>query len=301
MKRIIITGASGLVATELTIRLLAETDARLFLLSTNPEKVKERYINNLGRVSCFTLESFTQFVEDNKGSCHFDACIHTAFSRSSNGNQIAASLDYQQQLLRILKKTDLKVFTNISSQSVYGKLSEPLWTETTPVDPDYLYAMGKYSSEIITKLMLEDTNIKWTNIRLASVAQNANFIKTFIRNTIEGSPIYLTAPYQTCSFIDIRDVASALFAFISNIDNVSEHVYNLGVNMELSISDIAKIIINVGCVSFDLKKTELIIKDDTIHARVAMDSSLFEKTFHWRYQYDMSDMIKSVFCLLLSK
>ena len=113
MKRIIITGASGLVATELTIRLLEETDACLFLLSTNPDKIKERYINNQGRVSCFTLDSFAKFVEENKGIYHFDVCIHTAFSRSSSGNQIAASLDYQQQLMRILKQTDLKVFANI--------------------------------------------------------------------------------------------------------------------------------------------------------------------------------------------
>ena len=52
------------------------------------------------------------------------------------------------------------VFANISSQSVYGKMSEPLWAESTPVEPDYLYAMGKYSSEIITKLMLKESKDK---------------------------------------------------------------------------------------------------------------------------------------------
>ena len=41
MQHIIITGASGLVATELTIRLLQETDAHLYLISTHVEKIKE--------------------------------------------------------------------------------------------------------------------------------------------------------------------------------------------------------------------------------------------------------------------
>ncbi|MEE1253130.1 MAG: SDR family oxidoreductase, partial [Bacteroidales bacterium] len=247
MKRIIITGASGLVATELTIRLLEETDACLFLLSTNSDKVKERYINNQDRVSCFTLRSFAQFIEDNKEICHFDVCIHTAFSRSSSGNQIVASLDYQQQLLRILKQTDLKIFANISSQSVYGKLFEPLWSETTPVDPDYLYAMGKYSSEIITKLMLEETNIKWTNIRLCSVCENARFVRIFVQNVIEGKTIHLTAPNQQCSFISIQDVADALTRFIALADSVNlDEVYNLGANLVNTISDIALRVKNIG-------------------------------------------------------
>ena len=73
-------------------------------------------------------------------------------------------------------------------------MSEPLWTESTPVEPDYLYAMGKYSSEIITKLMLEETDIKWTNIRLCSVCENARFVRIFVQNAIEGKPIHLTAP-----------------------------------------------------------------------------------------------------------
>lgn len=298
MKRIIITGASGLVATELTIHLLEETDACLFLLSTNPDKVKERY-NNQGRVSCFTLDSFAQFVEDNKGICHFDICIHTAFSRSGSGNQIAASLDYQQQLLRILKQTDLKVFANISSQSVYGKLSEPLWPETAPVDPDYLYAMGKYSSEIITKLMLEETGIKWTNIRLCSVCENARFVRIFIQNAIEGKPIHLTAPHQECSFIEIQDVADALIQFIALADSLDlKEVYNLGANLVNTIKDIAVKVQHTGETKYALPHITITESESDNHAKVGMDSQLFMKTFNWNPKRDMNDMIIEMFEML---
>lgn len=299
MKRIIITGASGLVATELTIRLLAETDACLFLLSTNPEKIKERYIDNRGRVSCFTLESFAQFVKDNRGICHFDICIHTAFSRSSNGNQIAASLDYQQQLLRILKQTNLKVFANISSQSIYGKLSEPLWTETAPVDPDYLYAMGKFSSEIITRLMLEDTDIKWTNIRLCSVCENARFVRIFVQNVIDGKAIHLTTPNQECSFIDVQDVADGLVKFIASADNVNlMEVYNLGANLVNTIGDIALRVKNIGELKYRFPSVIITESESDNHTRIGMDASLFMQTFNWSPQRDMDDMIIRMFEML---
>ena len=301
MKRIIITGASGLVATELTVRLLSETDACLFLLSTNPDKIKHRYINNQERLSYFTIESFAQFVEDNKGCCHFDVCIHTAFSRSSNGNQIAASLDYQQQLLRILKQTDLKIFVNISSQSVYGKLSEPLWTETVPVDPDYLYAMGKYSSEIITRLMLENTGIKWTNIRLCSVCENARFVRIFIRNAIEGKPIHLTAPNQGCSFIDVQDVADALTHFVSLADRIDlEKVYNLGANLVNTIGDIALRVKNIGETKYSLPPIIVTESDSDNHATVGMDSHMFMQAFNWNPKRNMNDMIDEMFGAIMT-
>ena len=281
---------------------MEETDACLFLLSTNPDKVKERYINNQGRVSCFSLDSFAQFVEGNKGICHFDVCIHTAFSRSSSGKQIAASLDYQQQLLRILKQTDLKVFANISSQSVYGKFSEPLWLETAPIDPDYLYAMGKYSSEIITKLMLGETDIKWTNIRLCSVCENARFIRIFIQNAIDGKPIHLTAPHQECSFVEVQDVADALAQFIALADVVDlEEVYNLGANLVNTIKDIALRVQHIGTTKYALPHITVIESESDNHAKVGMDSQLFMKTFSWNPKRDMNDMILEMFELLTNE
>lgn len=300
MKNIIITGASGLVATELTIRLLEETDACLFLLSTNPDKVKERYINNQGRVSCFNLESFAQFIEDNKEICHFDVCIHTAFSRSSSGNQIVASLDYQQQLLRILKQTDLKIFANISSQSVYGKISKPLWSETTPVDPDYLYAMGKYSSEIITKLMLEETNIKWTNIRLCSVCENARFVRIFVQNAIEGKQsIHLTAPNQECSLIEVQDVAEALESFIKYANDIDlKNEYNLGANLVNTISDIALRVKNIGETKYGISNITITEMESDSDIKIGMNASLFMNTFNWQPKRNMNDMIIEMFEML---
>lgn len=298
MKRIIITGASGLVATELTIHLLAETDACLYLLSTQPDKIKERYESS-ERIFCFTLSSFAQYIEQNREKVSFDVCIHTAFSRSANGNLIAESLHYQQELLAILKTTDLKVFANISSQSVYGKMSDPLWSENTPVEPDYLYAMGKYSSEIITKLMLEDVDIKWTNIRLCSVCENARFVRVFVQNAIEGKPIHLTAPNQQCSFIDVEDVAEALMKFIALADNVDlMEVYNLGANLVNTIGDIALRVKNIGETKYGLPFVIIIDSESDNPTRMGMDANLFMQTFSWKPQRDMNDMIIEIFEML---
>ena len=296
MKRIIITGASGLVATELTIQLLKETDACLYLLSTQPEKVYNRYDAYSDRVFCFTLSSFAKYVEQNSDNLTFDICIHTAFSRSANGNLIAESLIYQQNLLTILKSTNLKVFANISSQSVYGKMSEPLWSESTPVEPDYLYAMGKYSSEIITRLMLDGTHIKWTNIRLCSVCENARFIRIFVKNAIEGKPINLTTSKQQCSFIEVVDVAEELTKFISLAEDIDlNEVYNLGANLINTIGDIALRVKTIGETLYGIPPVIISESESDNQIKIGMDASLFMNTFDWTPKRGMDDMIMEMY------
>ena len=296
MKKIIITGASGLVATELTLLLLSQTDAQLFLISTNLDNIQNRYRNVGDRVHSFTLASFSQYI---KADSSFDVCIHTAFSRSSKGELIVQSLCYQQELISILKGTALKCFVNISSQSVYGKLSEPLWTESTDVAPDSLYAMGKYTSELVTRHMFEDTNVKWTNIRLCSVCENASFIRVFVKNALEGNPIHLSAPDQYCSFIDIRDVAAGLLHLIQSYETIRlEPIYNLGANLLISIREIAMRVKAIGERRYDLSPIVITESSSENHIRIGVNSDLFMRTFGWTPLCSMDDMLISMFEIL---
>lgn len=297
MKQVIITGASGLVATELAMRLLTDADYKLYLVSTNVSKIQDRYKAYSDKAVCCTLNTLDSLIEG--GLIDFDVCIHTAFSRSANGNEIAASLEYERSLLNILKKTHLGVFVNISSQSVYGKMSEPLWTEDCPVDPDYLYAMGKYASEMLARTMLESTSIRWTNIRLCSVCEYARFVRVFVQNAIDGKPIRLTAPDQHCSFIDVRDVASSLTCLIEKLESiVLDPVYNLGANLVCSIKDIAQKVKSIGVQRYGLQAVSIVEEPSDNYARIGMDSSLFMKTFSWSPNYDMDDMVIEMYEML---
>lgn len=297
MKHIIITGASGLVATELTYALLKHTDAHLYLLSTHVDDIRERYQKYEDRIFCFTLSSFAEFATT--VNIAYAYCIHTAFSRSSNGSKIVESINYQRTLITLLKKLNVGVFVNISSQSVYGKSSEPLWTENTVLDPDYLYAMGKYFSEVVTQQMFEGTNIKWTNIRLCSVCENARFVRVFVQNAIEGNPIILTAPNQQCSFIDVQDVAAGLMAFIEKAETIELlPVYNLGANLVNTIGEIAELVKTIAEEQYGLKEVSIVVQASNSQAHMGMDATLFMNTLAWYPRRTMKDMIVEMFKML---
>ena len=298
MKNIIITGASGLVATELACRLLEKTDTHLYLLSTHPERITARYDAYGGRVSCHTLDSFSAYA--GAAGLRYDCCIHTAFARSTQGNMIADSIEYQRNLINVLKELEPGgAFVNISSQSVYGKISEPLWKESYPLAPDSLYAMGKYCSEVVTQEMLAGSGIRWTNIRLCSVCENARFIRVFVRNVTDGRPIVLTAPDQQCSFIDVQDVADALVCLVEKLGSVElGPVYNLGANLIDTIKGVALRVNRIAGDRYGLKPVDIIEESSADEIHIGMDSSLFMDTFGWTPHYDMDDMTVEMFEML---
>ena len=290
--KIIITGASGFIATELIMKLLTETDYQLYLVSTNVEKLFERYNFWHNKVHCYALDDFiNSALRDN----YYNVCIHTAFARSSVGSDLVSALDYTSKLLLALKNSELHTFVNISSQSVYDNSVKPLWDESVSLNPDYMYALGKYSSEILTSSILSSTSIKWTNIRLSSVCENARFLNIFVKNALLKIPIKLTASMQTCSFIDVRDVADALFLLIQKTDStILNKVYNLGTNSFFTIKEIAYLVKEIGDSRYG---TDVSIEEmqqrEIINAGV--NSELFKTSFGWEPKYDMRKMIISLF------
>lgn len=292
VKNIIITGASGLVATQLTLDLLDKTPHCLYLVSTNPTALEGRYAGFEKRIKCYTLESFSDYAKTSGTS--FDACVNTGFARSSLGRPLVDSLEFTYRLVTLVKELEVKKFINISSQSIYGKETEPLWTEDTPLAPDYMYALGKYNTELITRIVLSKSIVNWTNIRLSSVCENARFMNVFVKNALSGTPIHLTAGNQGCSFIDVRDVASALIKVLESDINQFAEAYNLGTAEMFTIREIAKKVKRIGEEKYG---TSVVITEETNenNVKIGMDNTLFKQTFGWQPQYSMFDMIISLF------
>ena len=290
MKKVIITGAGGLVATEL-IHLLTNSGYgyQIFAVSTHPEVIKERYSQNRN-IICLNITE----LERNYSGNSFDVLIHCAFARSFEASEIAKSLQYTSKVLEIAKAFQIKTYINISSQSVYGKKNPPLWTEDTPPSPDYLYAMGKYATEILTQSALKNSQCKYTNIRLSSVCEKARFLNVFAKNAVAGNPITVVGGSQKFSFIDIRDVALAMKEVIDKAFFTElEPVYNLGNGQMRSLLSLAE---STKQIAERKLNQPVFIKMEESEAGpdAGMDPSLFCRAFGWSPKYGYDDMIESL-------
>lgn len=292
--KIMITGGSGLVATELSYLLLSNTDYEIILVSRNKAKVDENYRSYSNRVRCYTLD---ELLGNNK-IIGLNTVVHTAFSRSENVSNIISSLEYLKKLCNFCKNTGIKRFINISSQSVYGADYELGIRENGALNPQGNYAFGKVCSEIICESVFENSEIDLINIRLSSVCENARFLKVFVDNVMNSRSIVLTAPNQTVSFIDVRDVAAALLKVI-NYDGECSGIYNLGSGRWCTIEHCAETVIEVALKRYGLENGKIEIVNDRCNQKVGMNVDKFKQKFDWFPEFDLTFMIKSLFEMLV--
>ena len=290
---VLITGASGLVATELISLLLpADNSTELILVSRRPDLISDRFSAYRDRITSITFE---QLINGN--TITPDICIHTAFARSSSGDQLVESLDYTVRLCTWIRKKTVKRFVNISSQSVYGNSYEPLANENTPCAPSYMYALAKYSAEKICQSIFTGSNTALLNIRLSSVCENARFMKVFVDNALNNRPIVITAPNQIVSFIDVRDVAEALRRIIYT-PSFNPGDYNLGSGEIYSIKEVSLLVKEIGERYYGLSNVDVQINDNGNESRIGMNIEKITNTYNWHPKFDIKAMITYLYEML---
>lgn len=294
-KYIIISGASGLVATELISKILQSFGYNLILLTRDTKDLVKRYQQWQNRIEVITLEEFKENYYKYSAKCIY-TCVHTAFSRSDEGHSIAESLIYTKELVEICDKLGVAKFINISSQSVYGNDYISGVKEDAECNPSYLYALGKYSTEVICSTALSDSKTKLYNLRLSSVCENARFMRIFVQYALENRTINIISPNQIVSFIDVRDVADALLNVIQQ--DKPQGNYNLGTGEWYTILDVARIVSSVGTYHYGLENVNIEINDNGSKTSIGMNSQKFYETYDWKPKFNLEDMIASLFEML---
>ena len=289
MKAIAISGASGLLATELIHMLLKADEYEVYAITGSIEKLRQRYSDE-ERVHPCTLDDFGKSFADRD----FYSFVHCAFSRSSDSSAVASSLDFGTHFALLARAVKPVSFINISSQSVYGENENIPWTEDAVPSPNYLYAMGKYASEKITEGIFAGTGINATNIRLSSVSENTRFLSIFCKNALAGVPITVQGGKQVISFIDVRDAASGLAKVIEASRGIEfKPVYNLAFGEMRTIGELADDVKRLCMQHYEVDVVVDTVPSDIVQL-VGMDNNLFKNEFSWEPRFGYDDMIESL-------
>jgi nucleoside-diphosphate-sugar epimerase len=290
---IMITGAGGFLGNELLNQLSKNPKYKIIALTSKEDKIYRRFSNNKS-ITCYNLYDI-----NNKSIpwSDIDMIIHCAFARSYEGHSLANSLDFTTSLLLKAKNEGVKGFINISSQSVYGGHSNPLWRESLQVSPDSTYAMAKYATEIIIKIICEDSQMKYTNLRLSSLVGpelDVRLVSKFVNNAINSKPIQIIGGKQILSFMHVKDAAEGLFALINIEKSIWKNTYNFGSTNRHTILEIAEIVKRIAP-EYTSNPVSIEIEEKDVHIDSGMDSSLFYNDTGWKPKYDMDAIVRSLF------
>lgn len=291
MKKLMVTGAGGLLAEELIAQLINKNIEHIIAVSTQSQTLEKKY-SVYPQVSCLSWDALSGF--DFSG---VDAVVHCAFARKEECADISDSLCRTAELLTFVGKSGKKIpFVQISSRSVYGQ-QEPLWTEDTHCEPASPYALGKVMQELLLRQAAQFYGFPFTILRLSALIcprMNQRIVYKMVQQAVVNGRIKVIGGTQQFSLLDCRDAASGIIALLRRDAGQWKDIYNLGTMECLRLEQIAELIRTVGkeayqiCVTIEKESREVHMVDGMVCTRFYEDT-------RWQPQYHMHDIIAHLF------
>ena len=294
MKKILITGASGYLANQLINEFVSD-GFDIAAMTSNPEN-----IFRILKDKSIEIISNDSVISGSRSLCDIDVVIHTAFCRKSDGNKLYQSLLMMQKLVEKCKEYGIKGFINISSQSVYGSQKKELSDEHGIIAPDYLYAMAKVSSEMLLDQMVSsDTELRYTNVRLASLIGPGNkvpenILSKFIVSALHGIQFNVIGGGQKFSWLDVRDAARAIYLLALKNPKEWDPQYNLGPEKQINILELADEICSQAKELYGIEVMYQFTPEETL-LNAGMNSKKIYTYLNWKPKYSFSQTAEDTF------
>jgi len=273
LEKVIITGGAGFIGSNLVNKLL-ENGTEQILIIDDLSTGKLNNLNNFsenGNISFIEkrVEDIENLSETFKG---FDFCFHLAagvgvqYIMDNVSKALLTNIEGTHIVIEACKQNDIPVLITSTSE-VYGVSEDPIWTEETksligpPTKLRWSYAASKLIDEFLALSEYNDGNLKPIIVRLFNIigpnqlSEYGMVVPKFVEAAINDNPITIHGSgVQTRSFTWVGDVVNYFYLLAKN--ELYGEIYNIGQTEEISISDLAKLIIQ-KCNS----KSEIIFKD----------------------------------------
>ena len=284
MKTVLVTGASGLLGSNVVKHLLAKD---FQVISSIMPIEQTTYVPKSNEKIVLNDDVFAGKLP------HIDVVINCAFARSNNAEQLASAFDFTTLLIEGFRKADIEGVINISSQGVYKRLPVgQLSREDSPIEPIDTYSMSKYAAEKMFVL----SGIKHvTSVRLASLNMKQRFLYHFVRSAKEEGVIHLDSPRVYASILDVDDAAAALTALAAVPSSSWKGIYNLSIGTQYSLQQYAETVKAVGeKLGYNI---EIVTNDNGNESTAGSDISQLVADTGWKPSVNNEMMVEKLYLL----
>ena len=259
-KKVIVTGCSGFIGFHLTSALLNkgyevigidrlneayDVNLKKFRLSKMKDHENLKFLN-------FNLSNINSYDELEKLSNEVSAVYHMA-ARAGVRQSFLTPESYVEDntvattnIAKFTKSNKIEKLVIASTSSIYGNSGENLMSENKDekIQPPSVYASTKLSGEILSKIMMEDSDTNLLLPRFFTVygpyGRPDMSILRFIHWVLEEKEVLVLGDgEQMRSFTYIDDVIEALLLML---DYNESDTFNVGSNTTVSLNEVIKTI-----------------------------------------------------------
>ncbi|NLL91888.1 MAG: NAD(P)-dependent oxidoreductase [Ruminococcaceae bacterium] len=241
MKKLLLTGATGLIGTA----IVGEAIQREYKVTclVNPNSTREANIpkhKNITITHC-NIDEYNAFEVKEK----YDVFMHLAWEKTvgSGRDDVDTQLKNIQHTLdaiKLAKRAGCKTFVGAGSQAEYGVQKVNLTPELA-VQPTSGYGIAKYAAGCLGKLLCEQLGVHFNWIRILSTYGKNDGEHTLISHCINelknGRSPQLTKCEQIWDYLNAKDAACAFFAVAER--GIDGKIYPLGAGVGRSLRDYA--------------------------------------------------------------
>lgn len=253
MKKVLITGATGFIGTNLLRYLIKEGKFEIHIL-TRETSNKWRIKNLLGDISEHSAditdyEKISTVIQDINPEYIFHLATYGGYPRIQKDNDIMLNnnLIGTHNLLKATMDIKYKCFVNTGTSSEYGMKGIAM-KETDTLEPNTMYGLSKAASTMLCQYIAREYKKPITTLRLFSVygyyEEKFRLIPDVILHCLKNKSLSLSAGSQKRDFVFIEDVIQS---YIKAIDNPSKEgvILNVGGGVDFTIEDVAKKIVSI--------------------------------------------------------
>ncbi len=257
MRRILVTGGAGFIASSLVDKLIQDPQNYVVIvdnfLTGSPDKLPEETPSNWKFIKC-DVNNYADIAAI-MFSHHFDYVFHYAavvgVARTlKNPVKVLDDVEGIKNILNLSKNTGVKRVFYASSSEVYGEsISYPQDEISTPLNSRLPYAVVKNLGEAFCTSYHKEYGLEYTIFRFFNTygpKQSTDFVVSkFLEAALKGKDITVNGDgSQSRTFCYIDDnIEATTKAFYDNL--YINDVMNVGSDVETSILQLAEIIIKI--------------------------------------------------------
>ncbi len=303
----LVTGGTGFVGSNIVKALAMKGHSIICLDIAAPNAMVTAYLEPWkSQVSFVQGDVLNQEDVERAAGTGVDRIVHAAvftgiipeIEKSRSRSIVEINLMGTTNMLELASRLSVDRFLYVSSGSVYGDGPDLalVVTEETQPQPRSLYAIGKHTSELLTRRYGELHGFQTVSVRLGTPygpmeritghRENQSLLKEWTANIINGEPIEIGDDdrAEKRSFTYVTDIANGVAAVL-DAPRLSYDVYN---NSSADSSSMADIIAVLQELRLDLTTKD--VADRGLSGRASrMDATRMEQDVGFAAKFGLAD------------
>lgn len=297
--KILVTGSEGFIGSHLTEKLLdLGYEVRAFVLYNSFNS--RGWLNNIKIKNKKNIEFFfgdirdpdliVKALKDCKTVFHLASLIGIPYSYSAPSSYIETNVSGTLNILNALKEKNQTRIIHTSTSEVYGTAQYQPIDESHPLNAQSPYAASKIAADQLVASYAKSFETPSVIIRPFNTFGPRQSLRAVIPTIISQcinnrKSIKLGSLSPRRDFTYISDTVDGFIAAM-NSDKKNAEVYNLGTNSDVSIGNLAEIIINKINPNLKIESDEIRERPNESEVmRLISDFSKAKKELKWKPKY----------------